>query len=80
MCDLLASLTVSVCSKYLDIMSHLIYFPLIRLLVGMKFYRVQVGIQSPQGISAVRGTLRRFSDFLKLFAAVSVSYVPKLLY
>ncbi|KAL2622104.1 hypothetical protein R1flu_002309 [Riccia fluitans] len=34
------------------------------------FYRVQVGIQSPQGISAARGILRRFSDFLKLFAAL----------
>lgn len=36
-----------------------------------QYYRVQVGIQSPQGISTVRDVLRRFSDFLKLFAAVS---------
>ncbi|KAL3691953.1 hypothetical protein R1sor_005604 [Riccia sorocarpa] len=34
------------------------------------FYRVQVGVQSPQGISAARAILRRFSDFLKLFAAL----------
>jgi hypothetical protein len=33
-----------------------------------------VGIQSPDGISALRGILRRFSDFLKLFTAVSICY------
>ncbi|XP_022721201.1 PX domain-containing protein EREX-like isoform X2 [Durio zibethinus] len=30
------------------------------------FYRVQVGIQSPEGVTTTRGILRRFSDFLKL--------------
>ncbi|EFJ21378.1 hypothetical protein SELMODRAFT_10704, partial [Selaginella moellendorffii] len=34
------------------------------------FYRVLVGIQSPQGVTSVRGILRRFSDFLKLYAAL----------
>ncbi|XP_058110695.1 PX domain-containing protein EREL1-like isoform X3 [Magnolia sinica] len=34
-----------------------------------QFYRVQVGVQSPEGVSTARGILRRFSDFLKLFAA-----------
>lgn len=33
---------------------------------GVVFYRVQVGIQSPQGITTFRGVLRRFSDFMKL--------------
>lgn len=35
-----------------------------------QFFKVQVGIQSPDGISTLRQTLRRFSDFLKLYAAV----------
>ncbi|KAL9267960.1 PX domain-containing protein [Drosera capensis] len=34
------------------------------------FYRVQVGVQSPEGITTITGTLRRFSDFLKLFSEV----------
>ncbi|GMG98991.1 hypothetical protein Nepgr_000831 [Nepenthes gracilis] len=32
------------------------------------FYRVQVGIQSPEGVTTTRGVLRRFNDFLKLFS------------
>ncbi len=44
------------------------------LCLGWQFFRVQVGIQSPDGISALRGILRRFSDFLKLFTAVSICY------
>ncbi|XP_020549873.1 PX domain-containing protein EREL1-like [Sesamum indicum] len=34
------------------------------------FYRVQVGIQSPEGITTTRTVLRRFNDFLKLHAAL----------
>lgn len=37
----------------------------------VQFYRVQVGIQSPEGITTTRTVLRRFNDFLKLHAAVS---------
>lgn len=36
-----------------------------------QFYRVQVGIQSPEGITTTRGILRRFNDFLKLSSEVS---------
>lgn len=36
-----------------------------------QFYRVQIGIQSPKGITTTRTVLRRFNDFLKLHAAVS---------
>ncbi|KAL0906303.1 hypothetical protein M5K25_024786 [Dendrobium thyrsiflorum] len=32
------------------------------------FYRIQVGVQSPQGISSSHGMLRRFSDFMKLIS------------
>lgn len=37
----------------------------------LQFYRVQVGIQSPEGITTIRGIQRRFNDFLKLFSDVS---------
>lgn len=39
-----------------------------------QFYRVQVGVQSPEGITTVRGVLRRFNDFLKLFSHVSTKF------
>ncbi|CAA0829340.1 Phox (PX) domain-containing protein [Striga hermonthica] len=37
------------------------------------FYRVQVGLQSPEGITTIRTVLRRFNDFLKLHAALKRS-------
>lgn len=39
-----------------------------------QFYRVQVGVQSPEGITRLHGVLRRFNDFLKLFADVSLLF------
>lgn len=36
-----------------------------------QYYRVQVGIQTPEAITTVRAILHRFSDFLKLFSEVS---------
>lgn len=41
------------------------------------FYRVQVGIQSPQGVSTLRKVLRRFSDFLKLHASLKKAFPKK---
>lgn len=41
------------------------------------FYRVQVGIQSPHGVSTLRKVLRRFSDFLKLHAAIKRAFPKK---
>nr|XP_024395374.1 PX domain-containing protein EREX-like isoform X3 [Physcomitrium patens] len=41
------------------------------------FFEVQVGIQSPDGISTLRPILRRFSDFLKLHAAVKKLFPKK---
>jgi hypothetical protein len=41
------------------------------LCLGWQFFKVQVGIQSPDGIHALRGILRRFSDFLKLFTTIT---------
>ncbi|GMI93911.1 hypothetical protein like AT3G15920 [Hibiscus trionum] len=41
------------------------------------FYRVQVGIQSPEGITTTRGILRRFSDFLKLLSELNKIFPNK---
>ncbi|KAF3447099.1 hypothetical protein FNV43_RR12279 [Rhamnella rubrinervis] len=41
------------------------------------FYRVQVGVQSPEGITATRGVLRRFNDFLKLFTDLKKAFPKK---
>ncbi|TKY74744.1 hypothetical protein E2542_SST03507 [Spatholobus suberectus] len=41
------------------------------------FYRVQVGVQSPEGITRVHGVLRRFNDFLKLFADLKKEFPRK---
>ncbi|XP_010273566.1 PREDICTED: uncharacterized protein LOC104609060 isoform X2 [Nelumbo nucifera] len=43
------------------------------------FYRVQVGIQSPEGITTIRGILRRFNDFLKLFTELKRAFPKKYL-
>ncbi|KAH9310771.1 hypothetical protein KI387_025806, partial [Taxus chinensis] len=41
------------------------------------FYKVQIGIQSPNGITAARGILRRFSDFLKLYSTIRRTFPKK---
>ncbi|XP_011621232.1 PX domain-containing protein EREL1 isoform X2 [Amborella trichopoda] len=41
------------------------------------FYRVQVAIESPQGVSTTRSILRRFSDFLKLFTTLKRVFPQK---
>ncbi|KAK7351378.1 hypothetical protein VNO77_10781 [Canavalia gladiata] len=41
------------------------------------FYRLQVGVQSPEGITKVHGVLRRFNDFLKLFADLKKEFPRK---
>lgn len=43
------------------------------------FYRVQVGIQSPEGITITRGILRRFRDFLKLSKELKEDFPVKML-
>ncbi|KAF5466783.1 hypothetical protein F2P56_016679 [Juglans regia] len=40
---------------------------------------IQVGIQSPEGITTIRGILRRFNDFLKLFSEVKKAFPSKYL-
>ncbi|CAL1375024.1 unnamed protein product [Linum trigynum] len=41
------------------------------------FYRVQVGLQSPEGLTVTRGVLRRFNDFLRLFADLKKAFPKK---
>ncbi|KAF5456748.1 hypothetical protein F2P56_026194 [Juglans regia] len=41
------------------------------------FYRVQVGVQSPEGNTTTRGILRRFNDFLKLFGVLKRAFPKK---
>ncbi|GLT43649.1 hypothetical protein SLA2020_175850 [Shorea laevis] len=41
------------------------------------FYRVQIGIQSPEGVTTTRGVLRRFNDFLKLFTDLKKAFPKK---
>ncbi|CAN1285662.1 PX domain-containing protein EREX [Linum perenne] len=39
-----------------------------------QFYRVQVGLQSPDGVTNSREILRRFSDFLKLHSELKMEF------
>lgn len=41
------------------------------------FYRVVVGIQSPEGVTTTRAVLRRFNDFLRLLAALRKAFPKK---
>ncbi|KAH0904493.1 hypothetical protein HID58_043996 [Brassica napus] len=41
------------------------------------FYRVQVAIQSPEGITSTRLILRRFNDFLDLYSSIKKEFVKK---
>ncbi|KAK4756389.1 hypothetical protein SAY87_006516 [Trapa incisa] len=43
------------------------------------FYRVQIGIQSPKGVTAAYGVLHRFSDFLKLYKELKKEFPMKML-
>ncbi|KAL6217006.1 hypothetical protein ACLB2K_010224 [Fragaria x ananassa] len=42
-----------------------------------QFYRIQVGLQSPEGITTTSGVLRRFNDFLKLFNDLKKAFPKK---
>ncbi|KAL0910207.1 hypothetical protein M5K25_021161 [Dendrobium thyrsiflorum] len=47
------------------------------LLNPIIFYRILVGIQSPEGASSSHDILHRFSDFLKLFSALKRAFPKK---
>ncbi|KAL6208389.1 hypothetical protein ACLB2K_019339 [Fragaria x ananassa] len=42
-----------------------------------QFYRIQVGLQSPEGITTTSGVPRRFNDFLKLFNDLKKAFPKK---
>ncbi|KAK3130908.1 hypothetical protein QOZ80_6BG0499530 [Eleusine coracana subsp. coracana] len=46
-------------------------------LKSVVFYRIHVGIQSPEGFSSSHGVLRRFSDFLKLSSDLKRAFPRK---
>ncbi|CAN8273259.1 unnamed protein product [Cochlearia groenlandica] len=41
------------------------------------FYRVQISVQSPEGVTVMRGVLRRFNDFLKLLTDLKRAFPKK---
>ncbi|KAG2245290.1 hypothetical protein Bca52824_092890 [Brassica carinata] len=41
------------------------------------FYRVQISVQSPEGVTTMRGVLRRFNDFLKLLTDLKREFPRK---
>ncbi|CAN6880719.1 unnamed protein product [Brassica oleracea] len=41
------------------------------------FYRVQISVQSPEGLTTMRGVLRRFNDFLKLLTDLKKAFPRK---
>uniref|UniRef100_A0A7N0R8E4 PX domain-containing protein n=1 Tax=Kalanchoe fedtschenkoi TaxID=63787 RepID=A0A7N0R8E4_KALFE len=41
------------------------------------FYRVQIGVQSPEGHTTLWGVLRRFNDFLKLYTHLKNAFPKK---
>ncbi|KAL3497344.1 hypothetical protein ACH5RR_040076 [Cinchona calisaya] len=41
------------------------------------FYRVLIGVQSPEGVTITRYVLRRFNDFLKLLSALKTAFPRK---
>ncbi|CAH2077273.1 unnamed protein product [Thlaspi arvense] len=42
-----------------------------------QFYRVQISVQSPEGVTTMRGVLRRFNDFLKLLTDLKRAFPRK---
>uniref|UniRef100_M4E5A8 PX domain-containing protein n=1 Tax=Brassica campestris TaxID=3711 RepID=M4E5A8_BRACM len=42
-----------------------------------QFYRVQISVQSPEGVTTMRGVFRRFNDFLKLLTDLKKAFPRK---
>ncbi|XP_038898166.1 PX domain-containing protein EREL2 isoform X1 [Benincasa hispida] len=51
----------------------------VRFSMAPSFFWVQVGVQSPEGITAMRGVLRRFNDFMNLFSDVKKAFPKKII-
>ncbi|KAI4337305.1 hypothetical protein L6164_015738 [Bauhinia variegata] len=63
--------------SYCVIIPSWVFLPKSRNSDPIAFYRVQVGVQSPEGITTIHGVLRRFNDFLKLFADIKREFPRK---
>ncbi|XP_038898167.1 PX domain-containing protein EREL2 isoform X2 [Benincasa hispida] len=65
--------------SYCVIIPSWVALPKTRAADPVVFYRVQVGVQSPEGITAMRGVLRRFNDFMNLFSDVKKAFPKKII-
>lgn len=65
--------------SYCVIIPSWVALPKTRTADPIVFYRVQVGVQSPEGITAIRGVLRRFNDFMNLFSDVKKAFPKKII-
>ncbi|XP_022982137.1 PX domain-containing protein EREL1-like [Cucurbita maxima] len=63
--------------SYCVIIPSWVALPKTRAADPVVFYRVQVGVQSPEGITALRRVLRRFNDFLNLFSNIKKAFPKK---
>ncbi|XP_042489191.1 PX domain-containing protein EREL1-like isoform X3 [Macadamia integrifolia] len=63
--------------SYCVIIPSWILLPMSRDSDPVVFYRVQVGIQSPEGITTTRAIPHRFNDFLKLFTGLKREFPKK---
>jgi hypothetical protein len=57
--------------------SNIVELAYIYNILDEQFYRVQVSVQSPEGITTMRGVLRRFNDFLKLLTDLKRTFPRK---
>ncbi|XP_022132465.1 PX domain-containing protein EREL2 [Momordica charantia] len=63
--------------SYCVVVPSWVALPQARVSDPIVFYRVQLGVQSPEGITTMRGVLRRFNDFLNLFSDVKKAFPKK---
>ncbi|KAJ1410936.1 PX domain superfamily, partial [Sesbania bispinosa] len=63
--------------SYCVIIPSWVFVPKSRNSDPIVFYRLQVAVQSPEGITRIHGLLRRFNDFLKLFADLKKEFPRK---
>ncbi|CAJ2643577.1 unnamed protein product [Trifolium pratense] len=63
--------------SYCVIIPSWVFVPKSRNSDPIVFYRLQVGIQSPEGITNIHGVLRRFNDFLNLYVDLKKEFPRK---
>ncbi|CAI8599616.1 unnamed protein product [Vicia faba] len=63
--------------SYCVVIPSWVFVPKSRNSDPIVFYRLQVGIQSPEGITNIHGVLRRFNDFIKLYVDLKKEFPGK---